>query len=73
MSYIRLVPTPDKDGYIDEDKYLLMDILKNPDNRDISFGVNSLLNTSIPQAVKTGTSSDFRDNTIVSYSPDMVL
>ena len=46
-------------------KFLLYDILSDPDNRDISFGVNSILNTSIAQAVKTGTSSDFRDNHIV--------
>lgn len=35
--------------------------------------MNSLLSTSIPQAVKTGTSSDFRDNWAVSYHPDFVF
>lgn len=55
------------------EKFLLHDILSDPDNRDVSFGVNSLLSTSIPQAVKTGTSSDFRDNLVVSYHPDFVL
>ncbi len=55
------------------EKFLLYDILSDPDNRDVSFGVNSILNTSIPQAVKTGTSSDFRDNLVVSYHPDFVL
>jgi penicillin-binding protein 1C len=54
-------------------KFLLYDILSDPDNRDISFGVNSLLSTSIPQAVKTGTSSDFRDNWVVSYHPDLIV
>jgi len=58
---------------IDKNKFLLYEILKNPDNRDISFWVNSILNTSIFQAVKTGTSSDFRDNVIVSYNKDFVL
>jgi len=57
----------------DKNKFLLYDILSNPDNRDISFWVNSILNTSIPQAVKTGTSSNFKDNLIVSYHPDFVL
>jgi membrane carboxypeptidase/penicillin-binding protein PbpC len=47
--------------------------LKNPDNRDISFGVNSILNTSILEAVKTGTSSNFRDNVVVSYNPNFIL
>ncbi len=54
-------------------KFLLYDILSDSDNRDVSFGVNSILNTSIPQAVKTGTSSDFRDNLVLSYHPDFVL
>jgi len=35
--------------------------------------VNSILNTSIAQAVKTGTSSDFRDNWVISYHPDLVV
>ncbi len=55
------------------EKYLLYDILSDPDNRDVSFWVNSILNTSIAQAVKTGTSSDFRDNLVISYHPDFVL
>lgn len=54
-------------------KFLLYDILSDPDNRDLSFWVNSILNTSIQQAVKTGTSTDFRDNVIVSYHPDFVI
>ncbi len=57
----------------DTNKFLLYNILKDPDNRDISFGVNSILNTSIYQAVKTWTSSDFRDNLIVSYNKDFVI
>ena len=54
-------------------KFLLQDMLSDPDNRDISFWVNSILSTSIPQAVKTGTSSDFRDNWVVSYHKDLVV
>lgn len=61
------------DNLSDKNKFLLYDILKNPDNRDISFWVNSILNTSIYQAVKTWTSSDFRDNIIVSYNPNFVI
>ncbi len=58
---------------VNKNKFLLYNILKNPDNRDISFWVNSILNTSIFQAVKTGTSSNFKDNLVVSYHPDFVL
>lgn len=65
-------PLPSGEG-IEQSKYLLYDILSDPDNRDVSFWVNSILNTSIAQAVKTWTSSDFRDNLVVSYHPDLVL
>ncbi len=57
----------------DPNKFLLFKILSDSDNRDISFWVNSILNTSIPQAVKTWTSSNFRDNLVVSYSPDFAM
>lgn len=66
-SYSKLLDLKDKN------KFLLYNILSDPDNRDISFWVNSILNTSIPQAVKTWTSSNFKDNVIVSYHPDFVL
>mgnify|MGYP001766006160 FL=1 len=66
-SYSKLLDLKDKN------KFLLYNILSDPDNRDISFWVNSILNTSIPQAVKTGTSSNFKDNVIISYHPDFVL
>lgn len=67
-SYKNILP-----DWNDPNKYLLYDILSNPDNRDVSFWVNSILNTSIPQAVKTWTSSDFRDNLIISYHPDFLI
>lgn len=71
-AYDLLVPTLQR-GTIDTNLYLLYDILRDPDNRAISFGVNSLLGSSIPQAVKTWTSSNFRDNTLVSYSQSMII
>lgn len=69
--YRHLVPKPSEKEY--SEKFLLYEILRDPDNRSISFGTNSILNTSIYQAVKTWTSSNFRDNTLVSYSPSMVV
>lgn len=56
-----------------QSKFLLYQLLSDPDNRDVSFWVNSILNTSIPQAVKTWTSSNFRDNWVLSYHPDLVV
>lgn len=71
-SYAKLLPdNSDIAGW--DSKFLLYDILSNPDNRDISFWVNSVLNTSVNMAVKTGTSSNFKDNVVVSYHPDLVI
>lgn len=74
MSYTQLLPhNKSKDKNLEQNKFLLYDILSDPDNRDLSFGVHSILNTSIPMAVKTWTSSNFRDNVVVSYHPDLVI
>jgi membrane peptidoglycan carboxypeptidase len=53
--------------------FYLFDTLSNPLNRRRSFGVNSVLNTSIPFAVKTGTTKDFHDNWTFGYHPDLVV
>ncbi len=55
------------------DEYLISETLKNPKNRARTFGISSILNTSIPLAVKTGTSTDFRDNWAISYSPEIII
>jgi penicillin-binding protein 1C len=55
------------------DRYLLEQTLLAPLNRRSAFGLSSVLDTSVPQAVKTGTSTDFRDNWTFSYSDDLVM
>jgi penicillin-binding protein 1C len=55
------------------EKFLLYDILSNTSNRARTFGISSILNTSIPLAVKTGTSTDFKDNWVVGYSKDIII
>ena len=57
----------------DPDTWQIAQILKDPRNRAKTFGISSILNTSIPMSVKTGTSTDFRDNWAVSYSPDAII
>ncbi len=52
--------------------YLLTDILSDDDARAPSFGRNSVLKLSRPAAVKTGTTTDWRDNWTVGYTPDLV-
>lgn len=58
---------------VKSEKIMLENILKNPNNRGISFGTKSILNTSVPQAVKTWTSNDFKDNLVISYSKDLIV
>lgn len=83
-SYVKLLPAwepssrtplPKGEGSktLEGNKFLLYDILSDPDNRDMSFWVHSILNTSISMAVKTWTSSNFRDNVVISYHPDLVI
>lgn len=55
------------------EKFLLFDILSNANNRARTFGISSILNTSIPLAVKTGTSTDFRDNWAIWYNKDIII
>ncbi len=48
--------------------YLITDILSDPVARLPAFGSNSILNLPFPAAVKTGTTTDWRDNWTVGYS-----
>lgn len=66
-SYTTLLKTTDKDIF------LIKHILEDPNNRAKTFGISSILTTSIPLPVKTGTSTDFRDNWAVSYHPDAII
>lgn len=52
---------------------LLREILKDGENRRKTFGISSILGTSIPLPVKTGTSTDFRDNWAISYHPHATI
>jgi len=52
--------------------YLISDILSDDLARIPTFGEGSVLNLSHPAAVKTGTTTDFRDNWTVGYTPDLV-
>jgi penicillin-binding protein 1C len=52
---------------------LVTDVLADAHARARAFGVASLLRTSFPSAVKTGTSSDFRDTWTVGYTRDYTV
>lgn len=53
--------------------YIISDILSDDHARIPSFGSNSALNIGRPAAAKTGTTTDFRDNWIVGYTPNLVV
>ena len=57
----------------DMHRWQIAQILADPRNRSRTFGISSILGTSIPLGVKTGTSTDFRDNWTISYSPDAII
>ncbi|MBN1246554.1 MAG: transglycosylase domain-containing protein, partial [Anaerolineae bacterium] len=53
--------------------YQITDILSDDLARIPTYGEGSLLNLTRPAAVKTGTTTDFRDNWTVGYTPDLVV
>lgn len=53
--------------------YLVADILSDNDARAQAFGLHSPLNLGFKVACKTGTSSDFRDNWCIGYTPDFTV
>jgi penicillin-binding protein 1C len=50
--------------------WLIADILSDNQARTLAFGADSNLRFDFPVACKTGTSSDFRDNWAVGYTPE---
>jgi membrane peptidoglycan carboxypeptidase len=53
--------------------YLITNILSDNLARTPTFGEGSALRLSCPAAVKTGTTTDWRDNWTVGYTPDLVV
>jgi len=52
--------------------YLITDILSDDVARRPAFGAGSALEIGRPAAVKTGTTTDWRDNWTIGYTPDLV-
>lgn len=53
--------------------YLISHILSDPNARIPAFGTNSALDIGRPAAAKTGTTTDFRDNWVMGYTPNLVV
>jgi penicillin-binding protein 1C len=52
--------------------WLITDILSDNQARIPSFGPHSALNIGRPAAAKTGTTTDYRDNWVIGYTPNLV-
>ncbi len=55
-----------------EHAFLISSILSDNDTRSWMFGANSVLKLPFSAAVKTGTTTDMRDNLAIGYTPDIV-
>src|SRR5512142_690282 len=53
--------------------FLMSDILSDNTARTPGFGANSVLKLTRPAAVKTGTTSDWRDNWTIGFTPDYTV
>jgi membrane carboxypeptidase/penicillin-binding protein len=53
--------------------YLVTDILSDDTARIAGFGEGSVLKLSRPAAAKTGTTTDWRDNWTIGYTPELVV
>ena len=53
--------------------YLIADMLADNSARAASFGLTSYLAFDFPVACKTGTSSDYRDNWTLAYTPEFTV
>jgi membrane carboxypeptidase/penicillin-binding protein PbpC len=53
--------------------YIITDILSDEEARMPSFGRFSALSIGRPAAAKTGTTTDWRDNWVVGYTPNLVV
>jgi penicillin-binding protein 1C len=53
--------------------YIITDIISDDNARIAGFGRNSILNIGRPAAAKTGTTTDYRDNWVVGYTPNLVV
>ncbi|MBL8155486.1 MAG: penicillin-binding protein 1C [Anaerolineae bacterium] len=52
--------------------YVITDILSDNNARIPSFGANSALQLGRPAGAKTGTTTDYRDNWVVGFTPNLV-
>lgn len=70
--YERAAPAPRR-VLSPQHAYLLTDILSDADARITGFGLVTPFDLPFPAAVKSGTSTGFRDNWTLGYTPDIAI
>ena len=70
---VSLAARPGRRVFSPQVSYLVSDILSDPAARTPGFGRAEVFNFPFPAAVKTGTSSDYRDNWTVGYSSEVTV
>ena len=67
------IPRPSAPDVAPENFWLIADILADNAARQPQFGAASPLRFDFPVACKTGTSTDFRDNWAIGYTPEFTV
>ena len=65
--------TEERQLLCENESWLIADILSDNQAREMSFGTHSVLRLPFKCAVKTGTSSTFRDNWTLGYTPEFTV
>ncbi|MCB1126493.1 MAG: hypothetical protein KDM81_08365, partial [Verrucomicrobiae bacterium] len=66
-------PTPPERRFPADAAWLIADVLDDDGARQTAFGLGAPLRMAFPVACKTGTSSDFRDNWAIGYTPEFTV
>lgn len=66
-------PSPRRQGVSPQVAFLISDVLSDNTARAPAFGEDSPLRLSRPAAAKTGTTTDWRDNWTVGYTPNLAV
>jgi len=66
-------PSPPRQGVSPQVAFLISDVLSDNTARAPAFGEDSPLRLSRPAAAKTGTTTDWRDNWTVGYTPNLAV
>lgn len=68
-----LIPLPSEQAISPQIAYLVTSILSDDIARIPAFGEDSVLNLTRPSAAKTGTTTDYRDNWTLGYTPNLAV